>query len=55
MISNGKEKCVFCEDKSGKIIILSEEKLNKCVEILYSRIGFNLKYKNVRLPDSVNF
>ena len=53
-MSDGNRKCVFCENQSEKILLFSEEKLNKCGKILYSRVKFNLKYKNVKLPDCVN-
>lgn len=53
-MASEKSKCVFCKDRSGKIITFVEDKLKKCKEVLRILVNFKLKYDSVQLPAQVN-
>ncbi|GFQ72053.1 hypothetical protein TNCT_479581 [Trichonephila clavata] len=43
--------CSVCNKSDGKIILFSEETLRKCRTVLKIRKKYNLKYKDITLPD----
>ncbi|GFR07011.1 hypothetical protein TNCT_628861 [Trichonephila clavata] len=43
--------CFVCNKSDGKIILFSEETLRKCRTVLKIRKKYNLKYKDIILPD----
>ena len=46
--------CMFCCSKAGNIILLSNETLKKCNQVLKWRKNSNLTQKDVVLPQKVN-
>ncbi|KAK0072590.1 hypothetical protein PV325_011131, partial [Microctonus aethiopoides] len=52
-MGKGHFNCVICKKSSDKMIVLDEEKLQKCKHFLKIRKDNNLKFSDVILPENV--